>query len=58
MHLRVGTRGSSRLTTSRPSLAIVAALRYLLTSFKLLSFLMDVNLVGDVHEYGVKQHIR
>lgn len=39
MHLRLGTRGSSRLTTSRPSLAIVAALRYLLTSFKLLSFL-------------------
>ena len=39
MHLRLGTRGSSRLTTSRSALAIVAALRYLLTSFKLLSFL-------------------
>ena len=39
MHSRVGTRGSLRLTTSKPSLAMVVTLRYLLTSFMLVSFL-------------------
>ena len=38
MHSRVGARGSLRLTTSKPSLAMVATLRYLLTSLMLVSF--------------------
>ena len=39
VHSQLGTGGSSRLTTRRPYFAIVATLRYLLTSFTLLSFL-------------------
>ena len=38
MHSRVGARGSSRLTRSKPSFAMVATLRYLLTSLKFVSF--------------------
>ena len=38
MHSRVGARGWSRLTTSKPSFAMVATLRYLLTSLMFVSF--------------------
>ena len=38
MYSRVGARGSSRLTTSKPSFEMVATLRYLLTSLMFVSF--------------------
>ena len=38
MHFQLGTRGSSHRTMSRPSFAMVATFRYLLTSFMLVTF--------------------
>ena len=38
IHSREGAKGSSRLTTNKPSLAIVATFKYLFTSFTLVSF--------------------
>ena len=39
IHSKLGTGVSPRLTTRRPYFAVVSTLRYLLTSFTLLSFL-------------------
>ena len=57
-HSRVGARGSLRLTTSKPSLAMLATLRYLLTSLMSVSFFEGrVPSVVDARLCGVNREI-